>query len=465
MKVSIRLIVGFSLVSIGSAAHAADTAGGKVTAWSDKQAKFTATGILSYRDTDSDGNIDSPPFPVEKEGVVRNWRFEVQHLVKDWKIGNVRKANGADDFQLRISGRHIDGPHEAPEKTIDTDPNPLAAKTSSTFDIGFGRTALVIAGGRAAHRTNHRTHSDNYWVRSPITPSRDPTGGVQHLTAGSFDVRAWHNKKSRTQHPNWMAMASSPDADSTLEFDADSGTLRFRIGHVDGLDGVGGTSGSVEPWYGNDPVQGAHWMASELQLQGQDPEGRFQFGPGNMELFDPSGNFQLTAHFPEMLIGNQPDPFLPIGVGVFDSMSMNDLDQDQFSQSQFLRDFADQNLFALGIPDEQAALSQGVGFSVMMPRNLVELTNGFSESVFDIPATFLLSGLIGEPTDDHHTLAGDLDNDGFVGESDLNLVLFNWDSDAIPAEWINHRPTPGSIVGAAQLNAVLFTIDRRCSCS
>ena len=53
------------------------------------------------------------------------------------------------------------------------------------------------------------------------------------------------------------------------------------------------------------------------------------------------------------------------------------------------------------------------------------------------------------------TLAGDFDNDGIVGQGDLNLALLNWGLGGVPIGWINDPPEAGT-VGQAQLNAVLL---------
>ncbi|MEM7625475.1 MAG: cellulase family glycosylhydrolase [Planctomycetota bacterium] len=57
---------------------------------------------------------------------------------------------------------------------------------------------------------------------------------------------------------------------------------------------------------------------------------------------------------------------------------------------------------------------------------------------------------VAEPT------AGDLNGDGFVSQADLNLVLLNWGSDAIPDEWTAVEQFDGVLVGQNELNAVLL---------
>ena len=60
----------------------------------------------------------------------------------------------------------------------------------------------------------------------------------------------------------------------------------------------------------------------------------------------------------------------------------------------------------------------------------------------------IAGGVVGEP--------GDYDNDGFVGQSDLDLVLLNWgvQTPPIPAGWVNEQPS--GQIGQAQLDGVLL---------
>ena len=53
------------------------------------------------------------------------------------------------------------------------------------------------------------------------------------------------------------------------------------------------------------------------------------------------------------------------------------------------------------------------------------------------------------------TIPGDYDDDGFVGQSDLNLVLLNWGAAATPPGWINEPVVDGQ-VSQNELNGVLL---------
>ncbi|MEZ6190721.1 MAG: PEP-CTERM sorting domain-containing protein [Phycisphaerales bacterium] len=52
-------------------------------------------------------------------------------------------------------------------------------------------------------------------------------------------------------------------------------------------------------------------------------------------------------------------------------------------------------------------------------------------------------------------LLGDLDGDGFVGISDLNIVLGNWNQDADAGVWIQGDPSGDGFIGIDDLNVVL----------
>lgn len=452
MVVSSSYMVLLTVLGMGAVVPVLDTVTGSVTAVSDTEPKFTATGTLSYRDTDEDNNIDGPPFDLGGG----HWKFHLQHLVKDWRIGGT--ARGADDFQLLIHGTHLHGPHTGPPDTTerDIDPNLLPDKTSPKTDIRFGRSRSVVAGGRSAHKTTRENHSDHYWVRSAIMASPDPDGDAKHLTAGAFELRAWHNKKNHTQKPRWHTMASTSAAGSTVTYDAAAGTLCFNIAMIDTLDDVGGISGEIDPRYIGDPVHSSHWIASELQLLGQEPDGGFRFSQGNVELFDPDDTFNVMGSFSEFLIDDTTGSEISSGIGIFDATSISSF-VDEFrgdpgvhvavvedlaepvvnARDQptrfFIDDFVDRNIFAVGVPDDAAALNQGLGFKFKTEQNLVDLTNGFSQSVFDIPATYFLSAFVAELDDSGSPagrLLGDFNNDGVVDTADYSTWKDNLGTDS-----------------------------------
>ena len=57
-------------------------------------------------------------------------------------------------------------------------------------------------------------------------------------------------------------------------------------------------------------------------------------------------------------------------------------------------------------------------------------------------------------------LPGDFNGDCQVDVDDLNLVLFNWNSPTVPAEWISQIPVGN--VGTSELNMVLFGLGNTC---
>ncbi|MEZ6192654.1 MAG: PEP-CTERM sorting domain-containing protein [Phycisphaerales bacterium] len=52
-------------------------------------------------------------------------------------------------------------------------------------------------------------------------------------------------------------------------------------------------------------------------------------------------------------------------------------------------------------------------------------------------------------------LTGDLEGDGFVGISDLNAVLGNWNQNVTPGSLIQGDPSGDGFVGIEDLNTVL----------
>jgi hypothetical protein len=52
-------------------------------------------------------------------------------------------------------------------------------------------------------------------------------------------------------------------------------------------------------------------------------------------------------------------------------------------------------------------------------------------------------------------LQGDLNNDGFVGIEDLNIVLGAWNQNVTPGDWFSGDPSGDGFVGIEDLNAVL----------
>lgn len=53
------------------------------------------------------------------------------------------------------------------------------------------------------------------------------------------------------------------------------------------------------------------------------------------------------------------------------------------------------------------------------------------------------------------TLAGDLDADGFVGITDMNIVLGNWNQNVSPGVWLDGDPSGDGFVGIEDMNTVL----------
>ena len=100
----------------------------------------------------------------------------------------------------------------------------------------------------------------------------------------------------------------------------------------------------------------------------------------------------------------------------------------------------------------------------MIPRSLLGDPDGFDFVLFGDntgDADYYPNNAIGGTTDDllrylvNGPLAGDLDGDGFVGISDLNLILGNWNQSVTPGD-LNAGDFDGDgFVGITDLNGVL----------
>ena len=174
----------------------------------------------------------------------------------------------------------------------------------------------------------------------------------------------------------------------------------------------------------------------------------------------------MLGSFPEFHIGDTTESEISSGVGIFDTTSISYLvdERDQLSEQfahdfgdreiftvdlsdqevpfndehyqperLFLDDFVDQNIFAVDISDGEAVLNQGLGFTFETEQNLVEITNGFSRSVFDIPATYFLSAFVAELDDSGLPaggLLGDFNNNGVVDTADYSTWQNNLGADS-----------------------------------
>lgn len=107
-----------------------------------------------------------------------------------------------------------------------------------------------------------------------------------------------------------------------------------------------------------------------------------------------------------------------------------------------------------GLVGEIPQPGNGVGRGINDLGQVAFYAEGETEETFEFLGGVFVASLATTPID----LLGDFDNDGGVGSGDLNLVLFNWNSDGgdLPVEWMNQRPPSGTIVGVDQLNDVLF---------
>jgi len=121
-------------------------------------------------------------------------------------------------------------------------------------------------------------------------------------------------------------------------------------------------------------------------------------------------------------------------------------------------DFPDSNNSAsITLNDLGADPTDGLSWDISFVGDAVGSNNAAAAGDVSI---FHAGGDIGSPgsftTQTGGTVPGDYDNDGLVGQGDLDLVLLNWGSTAppVPGGWINEQPD--GLIGQTELDGVLL---------
>ncbi|MEZ6192307.1 MAG: DM13 domain-containing protein [Phycisphaerales bacterium] len=142
------------------------------------------------------------------------------------------------------------------------------------------------------------------------------------------------------------------------------------------------------------------------------------------------------------------------------------VDDDTFRVDDFTFDGGGPAVyFYLATGETDAEFSLGLPVMPLLSANVFDGTQG--PLFFDLPTGETFNGYnaisvwcaqfsvnFGSGTFEAPSLLGDLDNDGFVGISDLNIILGNWNLSVPPAD-PRADPTNQGFVGIANLNVVL----------
>ncbi|MCH7701538.1 MAG: hypothetical protein IID37_07605 [Planctomycetes bacterium] len=378
----------------------------------DTTEKFVTLGTLTATDESAppDG-ISDAAFTVP--GTV-NWTFTWKVNVASWDIADPADPDdggandGAVDFEVFLEGEHITPPpahnHTPPE-------NDLPQISSKRGKLFFNKQA-TFARNKAV---NHGDHVDKYWFR--YRPTASVTNNTPAL-AGLAKVRAQHSKTGKKLFGSTALKIGSGDSVG-LSYDADSLVLSLSLGPIDGLDNEGGQSGGIDPEYVDDPILAGEVSVTALEFLGQDDDGRYLFGGGEIEIIDPAEQFVFRASFSEYVLDPTALPEEPTGLAWVESLGISDIPDDQDAPSQFLRDYVERAMFGEDMPTERSKRLLGTILSVETILDLVVLTEGFTQSAFDIPATVQIGAAFSPPCQ----CQGDVNQDGIVDDVDVELVL------------------------------------------
>ncbi len=401
MRMMMFPIVGVAAagaLALGDLARAdVDEAQANFVIITDSAERFFALGEFSTIDKRQGGPfaINGPPVTVAGD----HWRFVIRHIVKKWvgaggdltaKKVQIQIDEGINDPPILAGSIHLTAPHTGEQPN-----NLLDEVKSKRVDIKITEREDITAYKRKKHGKDY----DHYAVNAKIQPFI--TGGDNAL-GGFTKIGAKHTGKRKISIPELFTVGST---NGGVSYNAETGLLTFDIGAIDILDSVGGQTGAIDPMYAKDAILNAEFEVDPFQFFGQTPDTRYLFkrpeelsGP-NVRLFDLQDNFRFDAKINKYFIddtsGEVTDPELVLSsFGLFDSISSSRVDDEFGTGSDFLADFVDRNIFGEGLSSEEWLLLLGNDFTFLTApgRNLADLTEGFTTSIFDEPATFLITG-------------------------------------------------------------------------
>ena len=349
-----------------------------------------------------------------------NWYFTLRLAVKRWEEPGFNK--GARGLTISIEGVHKRGPHQV-DPTKDNPNNVLPKVTSAKVNIDFGASGSLVAQHESwRHWAGPEKHYDRYaFVMWPKVFKGDPFNNKPHRIGGTGKVLAVHSGHSRPQFPEGedITISLRPEDETTVTYDADTAQLTFNLGPIVGLDREGGDTGGSDLEYTDDPILAGEVSVTALEFLGQDDDGRYLFGGGEIEIIDPAEQFVFRASFSEYVLDPTALPEEPTGLAWVESLGISDIPDDQDAPSQFLRDYVERAMFGEDMPTERSKRLLGTILSVETILDLVVLTEGFTQSAFDIPATVQIGAAFSPPCQ----CQGDVNQDGIVDDVDVELVL------------------------------------------
>ncbi len=416
------ILVASWLQVIGAAntnSNAAPVVNGLMVTTTDLPLKYDATGPVNTSNAWSNNppaDVDGPwygvPALAPPAAGGANWSFSVRHTAQF-------KSNQAVNAQLHVAGTHI----QVPIPKHFEGPNALAEIATEGINIPVNRSANVSTWGGQEHLGQSPPHSDYYGVVG--TKMKYTVVGATGTLGGRVDVIGRHSESTPKEFQNWridstLASASSMfnPLGSTVSFDALTNMLTFQPGRIDLLDQQGGMSHGVDPQFASDQLLGAFLNVSPLTLEGVESDGRFRFSGGMVNVSGLSNDISLHAAFDEYLVGDTSLQAQVDSFGLLNHGATRELPNSE--TPTFLEAFAHDNVLQQS-PTGGNFSDHAMALSILTAPglNLAQLTNGFTQSAWNVPADIMIGGIGYNAPPDH--LAGDYNQDGYVNGFDYQV--------------------------------------------
>lgn len=345
-------------------------------------------GGLAIDDNDLDGTLDgSVEYIIGAETGIP-WAFHI------WYLTDNITAWDAMNVQVVFFGTHLAAPHAGERYPMGCAPHsskPVSLKDGQSVNIGLMTSQNHQLVGDPAPEGPH----DDVYTLGIKRLTFDGSGNPPCLDAKPrfrIVARHGHDKGCPNKRKGGSikaARANSPG--STLSYNALTGILSFDIGPVTLLDNDGATSEQTDPAYAGDPVLNAQISITNLEFQGINEDGLYEFSGGTVSLIDPNGYFDFEASFEKYVIDDTTNSDVLTSFAVLDNLRISDINSPNSVPSQFLSDFIDEHLFGQGLTEEQF-MHWYIDLSFITEQNLAEQTNGFTTSVADEPADIIIVG-------------------------------------------------------------------------
>lgn len=378
---------GLALILVSVAQ--ADTSTLRIREQKDEPGFYELNAFFTTVDSDSNGVFG----PAQIAGGT-NWSWTVSHRCDAWYWGPPPAPCGASNATITLDGTHLHGPH--PE---DAPNNPLVMLAPPGEFVNLDSGEFVTETNAVDHPAAPETHRDVYGFGAWICTRRDSS--QLRLTG---DLRVFAQHQSRGSYDGWLKWITFGCNElpiSSVAFQAGSGTLTIQGGPVNVLNRRGETTTEVDPLYAGDPILGSDLWVSQLQYLGPDGDGGYRFGPGFLEVNDPEAAHHLSGMFATYIFYERERDTDPHGMGLFDRFSIRDKMESPEGPSPFLQDFVATNLFGDELEEAEWMERAGTAVAIVPVLDLVELSNGFTQSTPWIPAAIIVACAVGEGASSH----------------------------------------------------------------